>query len=83
MLTLLSKIHTVCHHIANIIKTESKSKMNDKHAVEYSKTVCWGHKVICVRCINCSYNNIAKDICLLDKIANMFIQENLYTSKSF
>ena len=26
-----------------------------------------GRKVVCVRCINCSYKNIAKDICLLDK----------------
>ena len=29
----------------------------------------YGCKVICVRCINCSYNNIAKGICIHDKIA--------------
>ena len=28
-----------------------------------------GRKVICVRCINCSHNNIAKDIRLLDEMA--------------
>ena len=28
-----------------------------------------GRKVICVRCINCPYNNIAKGIRLYDKIA--------------
>ena len=28
-----------------------------------------GRKLICLRCINCSYNNIAKGIRLLDKIA--------------
>ena len=26
-----------------------------------------GVKVIYVRCVNCSYNNVAKGICLLDK----------------
>ena len=36
-----------------------------------------GCKVICVRCINCPYNNIAKGIRLHDKIA-IFV----YTGKS-
>ena len=58
MSTLLSKIHPVFHNIANGIKRGSNSKMNGKHAAEYSKAVM-GRKVICVRCINCSYSNIA------------------------
>ena len=28
-----------------------------------------GRKLICVRCINCSYNKIARSIGLLDRIA--------------
>ena len=35
--------------------------------------------MICVRYINCSYNNIAKGIRLLHKIAILFIQEKIYT----
>ena len=43
-----------------------------------------GRKVIYVRCINCSYNNVAKGICLLDKKkAFLFIQEQFHASKSF
>ena len=45
------------------------TKMNDKYAAEYSKNCMFGRKMICVRCINCSYYNIAKGICLLDKMA--------------
>ena len=33
--------------------------------------------MIYVRCINCSYNNVAKGIRLLDKKANIFV----YTGK--
>ena len=50
-------------------KPGSDSKTTDKHAADCSKAVCWGRKVICVICINCSYNNIAKGIHLIDKIA--------------
>ena len=42
-----------------------------------------GRKVICVRCINYSYNDIAKGIRLIDKLAILFIQEKSHTSKSF
>ena len=35
----------------------------------------FGRKVIYVRCINCSYNNVAKGIRLIDKKAFMFVQE--------
>ena len=59
--------------IATILQTEQNQKVThqttDKHAADCSKSVCWGRKVICVICINCSYNNIAKGIRLLDKIA--------------
>ena len=39
-----------------------------------------GRKVIRVRCINCSYNNVAKGIRLLDKKQVLFIQETFYSS---
>ena len=40
-------------------------------------------KVIYVRCINCSYNNVAKGICLLDKKAIFVYTEKNHASKSF
>ena len=43
-INFLSKIHPVCHNIANGIKPGSKSKTTDKHAAECSKAVCWGVK---------------------------------------
>ena len=63
-----SKVHPVCHNIANSSKPGNNSKKTDKHA-DCSKAVCWGGggKVIYVKCINCSYNNMAKGIRLLDK----------------
>ena len=42
-----------------------------------------GRKVIYVRCINCSYNNLAKGIRLLDKKLFLFIQKKIHASKSF
>ena len=41
---VLSKIHPVCHNIANGIKPGSNTKITDKHAAECSKVVCWGFK---------------------------------------
>ena len=67
-------------------QTESNqevTKMTDKHAAEYSKDVWWGCKLICVSCRNCSYNNIAKSIGLLDKIAIFDCTGIFHTSKSF
>ena len=78
------KVHPACHTIASGIKPGSDSKKTDKHAADSSKAVCWGCKVIYVRCINCSYNNVAKGIRLLDKKQFvLFIQETVYASKSF
>ena len=57
--------------------------MNDKHAAEYSKNCMLGHKVVCVSCINCSYNNIAKGIRLLDKMAIFVLQENFIQVRAF
>ena len=42
-----------------------------------------GRKVIYVRCINCSYNNVAKGIRLLDKKHPLFIQENFMQVRAF
>ena len=58
-----SKVHPACHNIANGIKPGTNS------AADCSKAVCWGRKVIYVRCMSCSYNNVAKGIRLLDKKA--------------
>ena len=43
----------------------------------------FGCKVIYVRFINCSYNNVAKGIPLLDKKPFLFKQEKIHASKSF
>ena len=37
----LFKIHPACLSDANGIKPGSNQTMPDKHAAEYSKTVCW------------------------------------------
>ena len=66
---VFSKVHPACHTIINGIKTGSNSKKTDKHAADCSKAVMLGRKVIYVRCISCSYNNVAKGIRLLDKKA--------------
>ena len=78
------KVHPACQNIANGIKPGSNSKKTDKHAADCSKVVCLGHKRIYVRCINCSYNNVAKGIHLIDKNKQyLFIQEKFHPSKSF
>ena len=41
---VFSKVHPACYNIANGIKPGSDSKNTDKHAVDCSKTVCWGVK---------------------------------------
>ena len=47
------------------------------------KSCMLGRKVIYVRCINYSYNNVAKGIGLLDKKHFLFIQQTVCASKSF
>ena len=66
---VFSKVHPGCHNIVNGIKPGSVLRKTDKHAVDCSKAVCWGRKVIYVRCIKCSYTNVPKGIRLLDKKA--------------
>ena len=51
---------------SNGIKQGSNSKLTVKHNAEYSKTEYLG--IILSLIINCSYNNIARNISLLDKI---------------
>ena len=67
-----------CHNIANGIKPGINSKKTDKHAAGLFKSCI----VIYVRCINCSYNKLAKGIRLLDKKA-FFCLYNFHASKSF
>ena len=42
-----------------------------------------GRKVIYVRCIKCSYNNVPNGIRLLDKNIFLFIQENFIQVRGF
>ena len=77
MQLVFSKAHPECHNIANSIKPESNSKKTDKPAADCSNKSCMlGRKVIYVRCISCSYNNVAKGVRLLDKKATF-----VYTGK--
>ena len=75
MQMVFSKVHPARHNIVNSIKPGSNSIKTDKHAADRSNAVCKG---IYVRCINCSYNNVAKGIRLLDKKAIL-----VYTGKVF
>ena len=36
-----SKIHHSCHSVTKTESNEEVTKMTDKHAAKYSKTVCW------------------------------------------
>ena len=75
MQMVFSKVHPACQSIVNDIKPGINFKKTDKHAADCSKAVCWG-VVIYVRCISCSYNNVAKGIRFLDKKAIL-----VYTGK--
>ena len=63
-----------CHGDAHGIKPGSNQ--NDC----YTQNCMLGRKVICVRCINCSYNNIAKVIRFLDKMA-IFVYTGKFSYK--
>ena len=56
----------MCHNIENGIKPGSNSKSDRYACCRLLKSCMLGHKVINVRCINRSYNNMAKGIRLLD-----------------
>ena len=62
----LSKIYPACHYYAKGIKPGSNTKITDKHAAEYRKLCVFGHKLICLWCITCPCNNIAKSMNHLD-----------------
>ena len=78
------KVHPACYKIVNSIKPGSDSKRLISMLWIVQKLYV-GRKVIYVRCINCSYNNVAKDIHLLDKKYFLSIQETctFHASKSF
>ena len=59
---VFSKVHPACHNIAKGIQPGSNSYLTDKHAA--CMLAC---KVFYVSCINCSNNNVAEGIRLLDK----------------
>ena len=62
MQMVFSKVNPACRSIVNGIKPGSNSKKADKHAADCLKSCMLGRKVIYVRCISCSYNNVAKGI---------------------
>ena len=68
-------------------RTHARSKSNMPNQLFQSwghKNCMVGHKLIRVRCINCSYNNIARSTGLLDKIAIFVCTGKVsHTSKSF
>ena len=66
---VFSKAHPACHNIVIGIKPGSDSKKTDKHTVNCRKNGMLGRKVIYVRRLNWSYNNVAKGIHLLDEKA--------------
>ena len=59
-----SKVHSACHNIAN----GNKQEVTLKDAADCSNLSCmlWS-KVVHVRCISCSYNNVAIGIRRLEK----------------
>ena len=69
MQMVFSKIYPAFHSIVNGIKPGSNSKKTDKHARGLLKSCMLRRKVIYMRCIRCSYSNVAKSIRLLDKKA--------------
>ena len=71
------KVLTAIHNITNGIKPGSNSKTTDQHTVDCRFIL--RRKAFYVRCINCSYNNMAKGFPLIDKKN----QEKIHTSKSF
>ena len=80
MQMVFSKVHLACPYIANGIKRGRLISM-----LPIDQKLYVGAKMIYVRCINCSYKNVAKDIPLLDKKKHffLFIQKKFHSSKSF
>ena len=76
MQTVFSKIHPACHNIANGSNQEITLKRL-LNMLPIIKSCILGRKVIFVGCINCSYNNVAKGIRLLD-VKAIFV----YTGKN-
>ena len=77
-----SKVYPVCHNIVNRINQEVTQKRL-VITLQSAKSCLLGRKVIDVRCIICSHNNIAKGISFHVKRSILFIQEKIHTSKSF
>ena len=75
MQMVFCNVHTACHSIVNGIKPGSNSKKL-MSMLRIAQKLYLGRKVIYVRCISCSYNNVAKSIRLLDKKAIL-----VYTGK--
>ena len=73
-----SKIYQACHTDVNGIKPGSNLNNADKRVSEPSGAVFFGHKIICIRCLNDSYNNVSRISSLLGK--NVIF---LYTGKNY
>ena len=75
MQMVLFKVHPACYSIVNGIKQEVTLKRLIS-MLRVAQKLYVRAKVIYVRCISCSYNNMAKSIRLLDKKAIL-----VYTGK--
>ena len=74
-----SKVHPACHDIANGIKQEVTQKRLISMLPIIQKLY-----VIYVRCINCSYNDMAKGIRLLDEKSHFCLcRKNLIQLRTF
>ena len=62
-------------NVRPILQTVSSQEVTLKACCGLLKSCMLGRKVIYVRCINCSYINVAKGIRLLDKKVYFVIQE--------
>ena len=66
----------------NILLTVSNQEVTLKTLISIISCML-GRKVIYVRCINCSNNNVVKGICLLDKKDSFVYTGKNHASKSF
>ena len=80
---VFSKVHPEFHNIVNGIKPGRNTKrlLSMLHLL---KSCTLERKVLYVRCINCSYNHVARVIGLLDKKRNFcFYRKNFMQVRAF
>ena len=58
MVVAFSKIYPACQTDENGIKQGSTLNNADKRVAGPSRAAFFGHKIICIRCLNDSYKNV-------------------------